>query len=119
MATVMVERRDYARYDTDIPAMVTSPTMRISVKMLSVSAGGALVRMDRLSSKVFEDDTFTLEISGIGRFRVRKKWRRDTDLGCKFEVSDMDRMRLAERLEQRFGRTRPQIQPAAANAGHP
>ncbi|MBC7477625.1 MAG: PilZ domain-containing protein [Pseudorhodobacter sp.] len=115
----MVERRDYARYDTDVPAMVTSPNMRLSVRMLSVSAGGALVRMDRLSSKVFEDDTFTLEISGVGRFKANKKWRRDTDLGCKFDVSDKDRMRLADRLEHQFGRAGPQIQPAAANAGHP
>lgn len=119
MATITAARRDYARYDTDVPATVTSLNMRISVRMLSVSAGGALVRMDRLSSKVFEDDEFTFEITGIGRFKATKKWRRDTDLGCKFDVSDWDRMRLAERLEQRFGRARPQTQPAAANAGHP
>ena len=119
MATVTVERREFARYDTDVPAMVTSPDMRISVRMLSVSAGGAMLRMDRLSSKVFEDDTFMLEISGIGRFKVNKKWRRDTDLGCKFDVSDHDRLRLAERLEQRFGRTKPQLQLAAAIAPRP
>ena len=119
MATLTAGRRDYARYDTDVSATVTSPTMRMSVKMLSVSAGGALVRMDRLSSKVFEDDAFTLEISGIGRFKVNKKWRRDTDLGCKFEVSDWDRDRLAERLEVRFGRAKTQLQLAAAYAGHP
>lgn len=119
MATIAAARRDYARYDTDVPATVSSPTMRMSVRMLSVSAGGALVRMDRLSSKVFEDDAFTLEISGIGRFKATKKWRRDTDLGCKFDVSELDRIRLAERLEHRFGRTGPQMQPAAANAGHP
>ena len=119
MATITEARRDYARYDTDVSATVTSPNMRISVRMLSVSAGGALVRMDRLSSKVFEDDAFTLEIAGIGRFMVSKKWRRDTDLGCKFEVSDQDRMQLAERLESRFGRARSQRQLAAAHAGHP
>ena len=119
MATITEARREYARYDTDVSATVTSPNMRMSVKMLSVSAGGALVRMDRLSSKVFEDDDFTLEIVGIGRFKVSKKWRRDTDLGCRFEVSDRDRMQLAERLESRFGRARPQRQLAAAHAGHP
>ena len=72
MATITAARRDYARYDTDVSATVTSPNMRMSVKMLSVSAGGALVRMDRLPSKVFEYDAFTLEISGIGRFRVNR-----------------------------------------------
>ena len=103
MANQIAERRDFARYDTDVPATVTSPTMRISVKMLSVSAGGALVRMDRLSSKVFDDATFVLDIGGVGRFAVSRKWRRDTDMGCKFEMSDTDRQYLAERLQDRFG----------------
>lgn len=93
--------------------------MRISVKMLSVSASGALVRMDRLSSKVFEDDAFVLEITGIGRLKVTRKWRRDTDLGCKFEVSELDRDRLAERLEVRFGRSKTQLHLAAAHAPRP
>jgi len=119
MPTATVERRDFARYDTDVPAMVTSSTMRISVKMLSVSAGGAMLRMDRLSSKVFDDATFTVEIPGIGRLTANKKWRRDTDLGCKFDVSDQDRLRLSERLEHHFGRAKPQLQLATANAPRP
>lgn len=119
MANVMAERRDYVRYDTDIPATVTSATMRMSVRMLSISAAGALVRMDRLSSKVFDDTAFTLEIAGLGRFSVSRKWRRDTDLGCKFAVSDRDRLRLAERLQLRFGGANQQFQLSGANAGHP
>ena len=119
MPTATVARRDYARYDTDVPAMVTSPTLRISVKMLSVSAGGAMFRMDRLSSKVFEDDTFTVDISGIGRITANKKWRRDTDLGCKFDMTDHDRLRLAGRLEHLFGRTPSKLQLAAVHAPRP
>jgi hypothetical protein len=119
MANPTAERRDFARYDTDVSATVTSATMRMSVRMLSVSAGGALVRMDRLSAKVFEDQAFQLEISGVGRFHVTRKWRRDTDLGCKFEVSDLDRLRLAERLEDRFGGVRPQLQPVVAQSPRP
>ena len=119
MVNQSAERRDFLRYDTDVSATVTSATMHMSVKMLSVSAGGALVRMDRLSSKVFDDDAFTLEIFGVGRFRVTKKWRRDTDLGCKFEVSEIDRLRLAERLEGRFGGPRLQVQREVANSPRP
>ena len=119
MANQTAERRDFARYDTDVPATVTSSTMHMSVKMLSVSAGGALVRMDRLSSKVFEDDAFMLEIAGVGRFRANKKWRRDTDLGCKFEVSDADRQRLAERLEDRFGTPKLHLQQDIAISPRP
>lgn len=119
MANLQADRREVARYDTDVPATVTSANMRLSVKMLSVSAVGALVRMDRLSAKVFDDDTFTLEISGVGRFRAIKKWRRDTDLGCKFDMSDADRLYLAERLQDRFGRTKPLLQSAVVNAPRP
>ena len=119
MANQIAERRDFARYDTDVPATVTSPTMRMSVKMLSVSAGGALVRMDRLSSKVFDDNAFMLEISGVGRFKASKKWRRDTDLGCKFEVSDTDREYLAERLRDRFGAEKLQMQRLPAVSPRP
>ena len=119
MPIATVARRDYARYDIDVPTMVTSPTLRISVKMLSVSAGGAMFRMDRLSSKVFEDDTFMVEIPGIGRISANKKWRRDTDLGCKFDMTDQDRLRLAERLEHLFGRTQSKMQLAGVNAPRP
>ena len=119
MASFPTERRAFVRYDTDVPATVTSATMRMSVKMLSVSAGGAMVRMDRLSAKVFDYDTFMVEISGIGRFAATKKWRRDTDLGCKFEVSDADRLYLAERLTDRFGRAKPPLVPIAAFAPRP
>ena len=87
--------------------------------MLSVSAGGALVRLDRLSAKVFDADTFLIEITGVGRFSASKKWRRDTDIGAKFELSDSDRLRLAERLATRFGPGRPQIQRFAANVPQP
>ena len=119
MASSSSERREFTRYDTDIPATVTSETMCISVKMLSVSAGGALVRMDRLSAKVFDDEVFTLEVSGVGRFAVTKKWRRDIDLGCKFDVSDKDRLYLAERLADRFGHVKVPRVPVAANAPRP
>ena len=119
MAIATVARRDYSRYDTDVAAMVTSPTLRISVKMLSISAGGAMFRMDRLSSKVFEDAKFTLEIPGIGRIVANKKWRRDTDLGCKFDLTDQDRLRLADRLEQLFGRAPSKMQLASVNTPRP
>jgi hypothetical protein len=119
MANQTAERRDFTRYDTDVSATVTSQTMRMSVRMLSVSAGGALVRMDRLSSKVFQDEAFMLEISGVGRFRTTKKWRRDTDLGCKFEVSDADRQRLAERLADRFGNAAVHRRPDVAISPRP
>ncbi|MEI6097670.1 MAG: hypothetical protein WCS20_05085 [Alphaproteobacteria bacterium] len=119
MASFSSEPRAFLRYDTDVPAMVTSATMRISVKMLSVSASGAMVRMDRLSAKVFDDDVFMLEVSGIGRFAAYKKWRRDTDLGCKFDVSDQDRLYLAERLAVRFGRAKVPTMPVAALAPRP
>jgi hypothetical protein len=119
MASLPLERRAFPRYDTDIPATVTSATMRISVKMLSVSASGALLRMDRLSAKVFDDEVFMLEVSGVGRFAATKKWRRDTDLGCKFDVSDKDRLYLAERLADRFGTAKVPLVPLAANAPRP
>jgi hypothetical protein len=103
-------KREFPRYDTNVSAILTSPTMRIGVRMLSVSAGGAMVRLDRLSAKVFEDDSFLIEITNIGRFSAGKKWRRDTDIGVKFDLSDNDRRRLAERLADRFG-----ARPAAAH----
>lgn len=84
--------------------MLTSRSLRISARMLSVSAGGALVRLDRLSAKVFEDDSFMLELPGIGRFSATKKWRRDTDIGAGFVLSEADRLRLSDRLADRFGR---------------
>ena len=107
MADQINPRREYPRYDTDVSAQLTSAAMTIAVRMLSVSAGGALVRMDRLSAKVFDDTHFVLEIHGIGRFSASKKWRRDTDIGTKFELSDSDRIRLASRLDDRFGARRP------------
>ena len=119
MAILPSERRDFIRYDTDVPATVTSRSMRMSVKMLSVSASGALLRMDRLSAKVFDDDTFTVEILGVGRFEAHKKWRRDTDLGCKFDLSDTDRQFLADRLVHCFGRAEPKLQAFATNAPRP
>jgi hypothetical protein len=119
MANGIAERREFARYDTDVPANVTSKTMRMSVRMLSVSAGGALIRMDRLSAKVFDEDSFVLEISGVGRFRMAKKWRRDTDIGGKFDLSDGDRLYLAERLQDRFGGVRPAVAQVAAHAPRP
>ena len=102
------QKRKSDRYDTNVSAtLTTAPGMIISVRMLSVSAGGALVRLDRLSAKVFEADTFLLEIRGIGRFSATRKWRRDTDIGAKFDLSDADRLRLADRLADRFGAQRP------------
>jgi hypothetical protein len=119
MAQPPTGRREFARYDTDVSAHLTSRSMRIAVRMLSVSAGGALVRMDRLSAKVFDDDEFVLEISGVGRFSANKKWRRDTDIGAGFVLSDPDRLRLAERLADRFGPRRPQYQRLAVNSPQP
>lgn len=119
MANLTAERREFARYDTDVSANLTSKTMRMSVRMLSVSAGGALVRMDRLSSKVFDDEAFLLEITGVGRFRATRKWRRDTDLGCKFDLTDQDRIYLAERLADRFGAARPKVSQFAAPVPRP
>ena len=119
MAQHKTERREFARYDTDVSAILTSPTMRIGVRMLSVSAGGALVRLDRLSAKVFEDEVFIIEITGVGRFSASRKWRRDTDIGTRFDLSDLDRLRLADRLAARFGPRRPQVQRLAANSPQP
>ena len=119
MAQHSPERREFARYDTDVSAVLTSPTMRIGVRMLSVSAGGALVRLDRLSTKVFEDEVFIIEITGVGRFSASRKWRRDTDIGTRFDLSDLDRLRLADRLAARFGPRRPQVQRLAANSPQP
>ena len=45
MAPTQIERREFPRYDTDVAVMLTSRSMRISVRMLSVSAGGALLRL--------------------------------------------------------------------------
>jgi hypothetical protein len=119
MANPANNRREFTRYDTDVSAAVTSPSMRISVRMLSVSAGGAFIRLDRLSSKVFDADTFLLEIYGIGRFSVSRKWRRDTDFGVKFDLGAEDQARLARRLEERFGQTAPQMARMAANSAQP
>ena len=113
------ERRVFSRYDTDVTALLTSKTMRIGVRMLSVSAGGALVRMDRLSAKVFDAEEFILEITGVGRFSANRKWRRDTDIGMGFALSDADRLRLADRLAERFDPRRPQYQRLAVNAPQP
>ena len=112
-------RRDFPRFDTDVSCMLTSRAMRIAVRMLSVSAGGALVRMDRLSAKVFDDDDFILEITGVGRFSASRKWRRDTDIGAAFILSDADRLRLSARLAVRFGPRRPQVQRLAVNSPQP
>jgi hypothetical protein len=114
MAQSQPEAREFPRYDTDVTAILAGPTMRIGVRMLSVSAGGALVRMDRLSAKVFEDDSFTIEITGIGRFSAARKWRRDTDIGAGFVLSHLDRLRLAERLAERFGPGGPRFNRLAA-----
>lgn len=119
MAPYSPERREFTRYETDVSAILTSPTMRIGVRMLSVSAGGGLVRLDRLSAKVFDAETFLIEITGVGRFSASKKWRRDTDIGAKFELSDADRLRLADRLAARFGPRRPQLNRIAANTPQP
>ncbi len=115
MADQINQRRDFPRYDTDVLATLTSRSMTIAVRMLSVSAGGVLVRMDRLSAKVFDDDAFMIEISGIGRFSAGRKWRRDTDIGAKFDLSDSDRLKLASRLADRFGRLRTPLARLAAN----
>lgn len=108
MATQPEERRNFPRYDTDIGVMLTSRSMRISVRMLSVSASGALVRLDRLTAKVFDDDAFILDLPGVGRFSAAKKWRRDTDIGASFVLGEADRLRLSDRLANRFG-TRSQL----------
>ncbi|MEO8242951.1 MAG: PilZ domain-containing protein [bacterium] len=111
MASSLNLRRDFSRYDTDVSVTLTSLTLRMSVRMLSVSAGGALVRLDRLTATLFEDDTFYLEILGVGRFPTIRKWRRDTDIGAKFELTEGDRNRLADRLEGRFAhRVPPRLQ---------
>ena len=119
MAAPIPERRVFVRYDTDVSAILTSPSLRIGSRMLSVSAGGALLRLDRLSAKVFDADTFLIEITGIGRFSASKKWRRDTDIGAKFELSDSDRLRLAERLADRFGRRKLPTPRTAVNSPQP
>lgn len=116
MAEQTLQRRDFPRYDTDVLATLTSRSMTIAVRMLSVSAGGALVRMDRLSGKIFDDETFLIEITGIGRFSAVRKWRRDTDIGAKFDLSDVDRLKLAQRLEDRFGRHRMSMTRVASPA---
>ena len=119
MAAPLPERRAFVRYDTNVSAILTSPTLRIGSRMLSVSAGGALLRLDRLSAKVFDADTFLIEIVGIGRFSASKKWRRDTDIGAKFELSDSDRLRLAERLAERFGRRKSPMPRISASSPQP
>ncbi len=119
MANPTNERREFARYDTDVSAILTSPSMRIGVRMLSVSAGGALVRLDRLSAKVFDADTFIIEIFGVGRFSASKKWRRDTDIGTKFELTDGDRLHLADLLAARFGPRKPSSVRVAARMPQP
>ena len=55
-----------------------------------------------------------IEISGVGRFSASKKWRRDTDIGAKFELSDADRLRLADRLAARFSGRSPLVRPQTA-----
>lgn len=107
MPNLTPEGRTYTRYDTDVLATLTCPGLRFAVRMLSISAGGALIRLDRLSSKVFEEEAFLFEITGIGQFNASKKWRRDTDIGVKFDMSDNERLRLSERLAERFGASRP------------
>lgn len=119
MADQTNQRNEFFRYDTDVLATLTSPAMTIAVRMLSVSAGGALVRMDRLSAKIFDDDDFIIEITGIGRFSASKKWRRDTDIGAKFDLSDGDRLKLASRLADRFGRQRTIAARLAASSPQP
>ena len=119
MATSPGERREFSRYDTDVSAILTSARMRIGVRMLSVSASGALLRLDRLSAKVFDAEVFIIDITGVGRFSASKKWRRDTDIGARFDLSDNDRLRLAERLAARFGPHRPLIARLAANSPQP
>ncbi len=119
MANPPNDKREFPRYDVDVSALLTSASMRIGVKMLSVSASGAMLRLDRLSAKVFADDIFVLEITGVGRFSASKKWRRDTDIGAKFELSDLDRLRLAERLADRFDPKRRQVYRLAVNSPHP
>lgn len=104
MAQTQGERREFPRYDTDHSIMLTSRSLRISVRMLSVSAGGALIRLDKLSAKVFEAEDFMLELPGIGRFSATKKWRRDTDIGAGFVLTPSDRQRLSDRLAERFGK---------------
>ena len=116
MADQTNQRRDFPRYDTDVLATLTSRSMTIAVRMLSVSAGGTLVRMDRLSAKVFDEDEFLIEITGIGRFSASRKWRRDTDIGAKFDLSDGDRAKLATRLADRFGRHRTHMTRLAVNS---
>ena len=119
MANPINERREFPRYDTDVSAILTTPTMRLGVRMLSVSAGGAMVRLDRLSAKVFDEDAFIFEITSVGRFSACKKWRRDTDIGTRFDLSDTDRLRLADRLADRFGPRRPHLFRLAVNSPQP
>lgn len=116
MADQTNQRTEFTRYDTDVLATLTSPSMTFAVRMLSVSAGGALIRLDRLSSKIFDEDTFLLEITGVGRYGANKKWRRDTDIGAKFDLSDVERLKLASRLSDRFGGMRNLLGRLAANS---
>ena len=115
MADQTNQKRDFPRYDTDVLATLTSRPMTIAVRMLSVSASGALVRMDRLSAKVFDEEAFLIEITGIGRFSASRKWRRDTDIGAKFDLTESDRIKLAARLADRFGRHRSHVSLAASS----
>ncbi len=119
MAAPPPQKREFPRYDCDVTAILTSPTMRIGVRMLSVSAGGAMVRLDRLSAKVFDPEAFLVELTGIGRFSATKKWRRDTDIGTSFDLSAADRMRLADRLAERFGPRRVLLNPVTVTSPHP
>lgn len=119
MANPPKERREFTRYDTDVTAIVSNSAMRIATRMLSVSASGALIRLDRLSAKVFDTDTFILEIHGVGRFSATKIWRRDTDFGVRFDLSGNDRLKLAERLAERFGRPRSYFRGLATTSPQP
>ncbi len=119
MAPQLAKKRVFARYDTDVPVTLTSSELRIVVRLLSISPNGALIRLDRLSAKFFDDVVFLLEINGIGKIKANKRWRRDADVGVRFDLSDADRARLADRLANRLSRRPPQGNAMSAQMPHP
>ena len=119
MAAKLAEKREFPRYDTDIPVTLASSELRIVVRMLSISSNGALIRLDRLSAKFFDEEVFLLEIKGVGKIKASKRWRRDADVGVKFELTDSDRARLADILADRLSRRPPLGKAMSAPMPHP
>lgn len=75
----------------------------LAVWTVDLSGSGARIALGGSGHEGFEGEGWHLTVPGIGRFPVRRRWRRGSTCGLEFELSADERRHLAEDLGRRFG----------------